>query len=100
MCYSGIFLVQALHSLLSLFQLVKKDLDKKKPEIEELIKKSQGLLENNPDAKDGGSQQQQQRLRANTADLKMRFTAVSPMHPPFSSPGLILSRSMYNNVHF
>ena len=51
-------------------------LEDRRPLIESLLKDSQDLIDNNRDLKDGASQQQHQRLKTNTADLKMRFETV------------------------
>ena len=74
-----------------ILQSLKKGMDAKKESVERLLQRAQELLENNKDAKkDTGSQQQYQRLRFNTSDLKVRSDAVSSPPPP-ENVGLIWS---------
>ena len=68
-----------LKSILKISQAIAGEVADLDTPVHELLAQAQSLLENNKDTakRDPGTQQQYQRLRFNTSDLKVRFNNVS-----------------------
>ena len=66
-------------NVLNIFQAIAGEVADLDTPVHDLLAQAQSLLENNKDTakRDPGTQQQYQRLRFNTSDLKVRFNNVS-----------------------
>ncbi|ELT90303.1 hypothetical protein CAPTEDRAFT_205084 [Capitella teleta] len=76
---------------------LKTSLDQRQPSVDALLDKAKGLLENNKNAEvDAGTQQQCQRLRFNSSDLKVRMdTSIRVLQQTF----IIFVHCLWVNTH-